>query len=73
MAGFHYEIYRPAATQPDWSTALSCGLKDSSIMISTPKVISDADNVLCALSRLSSVIPHIYNSVLVAKKIAPSP
>ena len=26
MAGFHYEIYRPAATQPDWSTSLSCGL-----------------------------------------------
>ena len=26
MAGFHYEIYRPSATQPDWSTSLSCGL-----------------------------------------------
>ena len=26
MAGFHYEIYRPAATQPGWSTSLSCGL-----------------------------------------------
>ena len=26
VAGFHYEIYRPAATQSDWSTSLSCGL-----------------------------------------------
>ena len=24
VAGFHYEIYGPAATQPDWSTSLSC-------------------------------------------------
>ena len=26
VAGFHYEKYGPAATQLDWSTALSCGL-----------------------------------------------
>ena len=26
MARFHYELYRPAAMQPDWSTSLSCGL-----------------------------------------------
>ena len=61
VVGFHYELYRPAATQPDWSTSLSCGL--------ITKIIGHEGQVLETIKRFTSRHKFLPLSIL-AKNVS---